>query len=289
MQGCHVRKISLRRRHAESTVTMTKGADRRRMQVADHDPIGPDVRGSLGQRLEAHRYLGLVREENGEIDVRFDQGDFAKPGRQAAVERDLRGIGRGIGRPHHFYLGADTARRSEETKDRGPSGSSSERTHGPLLTDDGAGSICHSGRMRLRPVLAAILCAGCANYHSSHVLVGPIRPPVDPSSVRIFLHPPANYEEIALVKADSRGSFRWSSQGTTDLALERLKNQAAQLGANGLLNLSLGELGAASPTLGTGMAYGWGGPPAGYGLGTSIGVPAPFKSATALAIRVRGH
>ena len=143
--------------------------------------------------------------------------------------------------------------------------------------------------MSLRPVLAAMLCAGCANYNSSHVMVGPPRPPVDPSTVRIYLHPPSDYEEIALVNADSRSSFRWSSQGTTDLALERLKNEAAQLGANGLLNLSLGEPGAASPTLGTGIAYGWGGPPAGYGLGTSLGVPAPFKSASALAIRVRAN
>ena len=120
-------------------------------------------------------------------------------------------------------------------------------------------------------------------------MVGPIRPPVDPSAVRIYLHPPANYEEIAIVNADSRGSFRWNSQAATDLALERLKNEAAQLGANGLLNFSLGEPGSASPTLGTGIAYGCGGPPSGYGLGTSVGVPAPFKSATALAIRVRGN
>lgn len=134
--------------------------------------------------------------------------------------------------------------------------------------------------------LLLMLCAGCANLNSSHVMLGSIRPAVDPSQVRIYLKPPARYEEIAMVMADSRGSFRWSSQGTTDLALERLKREAAQLGANGLLNLTVGEPFAAPATVGTGFAYGWGTPPSGYGLGTSIGVPTPFKTATALAIRV---
>ena len=135
-------------------------------------------------------------------------------------------------------------------------------------------------------MLTAVLCTGCANFHSSHVLLGTARPPVDPAEVRIFLHPPERYEEIAIVNADSRGSFRWSSQGATDLALERLKRVAARLGANGLLNLHIGEPGAAVPVLGTGLAYGWGGYPAGYGLGANVGIPASFKSATALAIRV---
>ena len=136
-------------------------------------------------------------------------------------------------------------------------------------------------------LLISLLGTACANYHSSHVMIGTARPPVDPSQVQIYLRPPAGSEEIAIVTADSRGSFRWSSQGTTDLTLERLKREAARLGANGLLNLNLGEPWATPATLGTGVAYGWGSPPSGYGLGANLGVPAPFKSATALAIRVK--
>ena len=118
-------------------------------------------------------------------------------------------------------------------------------------------------------------------------MIGSAREPTDPTQVRIFLHPPAEYDEIAMVSANSRGSFRWSLQGNTDLALERLKEEAAKLGADGLLNLSFGEMSGAVPMLGTGLAYGWGGYPTGYGLGASVGVPAPVKSATALAIRTR--
>lgn len=136
-------------------------------------------------------------------------------------------------------------------------------------------------------VIFALTGAGCANFHSSHVLLGTTRPAIDPSQVKIFLNPPQGAEEVAIVTADSRGSFRWSSQGTTDLALERLKKEAASLGANGLTKLSLSDPWSAAPVMGTGLAYGWGGYPAGYGLGTSLAMPAPFKSATALAIHVR--
>lgn len=141
--------------------------------------------------------------------------------------------------------------------------------------------------MKAAALAVILLCTGCANYHSSHVMLGTARPAVDPSIVQIYLRPPADYEEIALVTADSRGALRWSSQGTTDAALERLKREAAQLGADGLLDLKIGEPWAAPATLGTGLAYGWGGYPAGYGLGTSLAVPTPVKSAAALAIRVR--
>ena len=53
--------------------------------------------------------------------------------------------------------------------------------------------------MRLAALAVIVLCTGCANYHSSHVLVGTPCPPVDPSLVQIHLRPPASYEEIALV------------------------------------------------------------------------------------------
>lgn len=135
--------------------------------------------------------------------------------------------------------------------------------------------------------MVTLLCAGCAGFHSSHVLLGSAQPPTAPAAVKIYLNPPAAYEEVAVVTANSRGAFRWSAQGTTDLAIERLKSEAASLGANGLTKLTIGEPWGAAPVLGTGVAYGWGGYPAGYGLGANVALPAPVKSATALAIRVR--
>jgi hypothetical protein len=148
--------------------------------------------------------------------------------------------------------------------------------------------MCHSFCVLPRiALILAVCCAGCANFHSSHIMIGSAATPVAPEQVQIYLRPPAGYEEVAMVSANSRGSFSWSQQRATDLALQRLTQEAAKLGANGLLNLSFGEPWSAAPVLGTGLAYGWGGYPTGYGLGASVGVPALVKSATALAIRVR--
>lgn len=121
--------------------------------------------------------------------------------------------------------------------------------------------------------------------HTSRVIVGTPSPPIDPDQVKIHLHAPAKYEEVALVSADSRGTLRWSARGTTDLVIGRLRAEAASLGANGLLNLAMTDAGAA-PVLGTGLACGWGSPPTGYGIGASYGTTTPFKSASAVAIRV---
>jgi hypothetical protein len=144
--------------------------------------------------------------------------------------------------------------------------------------------------MRRLPLLALLL-AGCAGT-ASHVLVGDPRTPVDPAEVQIYLQPPSRYDEIAIVTADNRGSWQWSAQGASDAALERLKTEAASLGANGITGLMIGSGWSGSTAalgLGTGFgSYGWGsgwsGP--GYGLGAAVGVPAPARSISALAIRV---
>jgi hypothetical protein len=144
--------------------------------------------------------------------------------------------------------------------------------------------------MRSLPLLALLL-AGCAGT-ASHVLVGDPRAPVDPAEVQIYLQPPSRYDEIAIVTADNRGSWQWSAQGASDAALERLKIEAASLGANGITGLMIGSGWSGSTAalgLGTGFgSYGWGsgwsGP--GYGLGAAVGVPAPARSISALAIRV---
>ena len=83
-------------------------------------------------------------------------------------------------------------------------------------------------------VLIAAL-AGCASS-SQVVLVGAARPPTSPDQVKIYLEPPgATYEQIANLAASSEGSFAITAAGKMDKVVERLKQQAAKLGANGLL------------------------------------------------------
>jgi hypothetical protein len=80
----------------------------------------------------------------------------------------------------------------------------------------------------------AVLLAGCAT--SSHVLTGVARPPISPDSVKIYNQPPSEkYEQIATLTASSQGSLAITSQQNMDKAIARLKEEAAKLGANGIL------------------------------------------------------
>ena len=74
----------------------------------------------------------------------------------------------------------------------------------------------------------------------SHIVVGETREPIHPSNVKIYLDYPEEYEKIALIDAGSDFAFKdpailFDWQKKMDKAMERLKIEAAQLGANGIL------------------------------------------------------
>jgi hypothetical protein len=107
--------------------------------------------------------------------------------------------------------------------------------------------------------------AACA---SSHVLVGTPRPPISPDQVKVYLNPPpVQYEQIAILNTSSRASFSFSAQGKTDKVIERLKNEAAKLGANGILLQGIGDQQSGSVGVGGGSASGH----VGLGFGGSVG------------------
>src|SRR6266436_2168014 len=85
----------------------------------------------------------------------------------------------------------------------------------------------------MRSVLVAsllVVLAGCA---TSHVMVGNARPAISPSQVKIYLHPPEKYEEIAILDTSSQGSFSFTQQGKMEAVFPRREAEAAELGANG--------------------------------------------------------
>ena len=86
-------------------------------------------------------------------------------------------------------------------------------------------------------LIAIFLLSSCAS--GSHILTGQKRDPVLPSQVKLYTSPPLQYEVIGIVKASSDSG--WTQQGDMDFAVEELKNQAAQLGANGVILSSTGE------------------------------------------------
>ena len=82
------------------------------------------------------------------------------------------------------------------------------------------------------------LIIGCVPV--SHIVVGETREPIHPSNVKIYIDYPEEYEKIALIDAGSNFAFKdpailFSYQSKMDKVVERLKIEAAQLGANGIL------------------------------------------------------
>jgi len=126
--------------------------------------------------------------------------------------------------------------------------------------------------LRLGPaaaVLAAMLL-GCAT--SSHVMIGTARPPISPESVRVYVQPPERYEEVATLDASSQGSFAITSQQNMDKAIARMKEEAAKLGANGILLQGVQD--QQSGSIGTGVGSSSYGPSSstGVGVGGSFGI-----------------
>ena len=87
-------------------------------------------------------------------------------------------------------------------------------------------------------LIIVLLIVGC--YPVSHMIVGDIREPISPSEVKIYLDFPEEYETIALIEASSEFAFKDPSinitwQSKSDKIIERLKVEASNLGANGIV------------------------------------------------------
>lgn len=112
-------------------------------------------------------------------------------------------------------------------------------------------------KQRMKRIPAFVLLfvcflAGCAS--SSSRLVAPSRPAIDPAQVQIYRTPPRHYQEIAVLDATSGAKFyHGSPQGEAE-ALQRLKEEAAKVGANGVLVTLVGD--RSRGVLGVGVAGG---------------------------------
>ena len=82
-------------------------------------------------------------------------------------------------------------------------------------------------------VLAMLLASGCASVHST--MIGAPRPAISVEQVRVFQVPPKRYEEIARLDASSAIGF--GTQGQANAAINRLRQEAAKYGADGVLLL----------------------------------------------------
>jgi hypothetical protein len=135
----------------------------------------------------------------------------------------------------------------------------------------------------MRAVLLAAVATlvGCV---SSHVMIGQARPPISPDQVKIYWHPPAQYDEIALLDTSSRGALALTAQGKTDVVIARLKEEAAKLGANGVLLQGVGDQSAGSVS--TGYAQGTATGHSAYASGIGISGNMIIKAGSGVAIYV---
>jgi len=91
---------------------------------------------------------------------------------------------------------------------------------------------------KLLLLLSLFVTKAC--YPVSHVIIGDTQTPTDFTNVKIYNDYPDTYEKIAIIEASSDLAFKdfsieFTHQQKTNKALERLKKEAALLGANGIV------------------------------------------------------
>ena len=77
-------------------------------------------------------------------------------------------------------------------------------------------------------------------YPVSHIIIGDIQTPLDYNNVKVYHDYPDAYKTIAIIEASSDLAFKdlsieFTHQQKTNKALDRLKKEAASLGANGIV------------------------------------------------------
>jgi hypothetical protein len=118
--------------------------------------------------------------------------------------------------------------------------------------------------------LLATGLAACAP--SSHVLVGTAHPPILPSEVKLYLQPPPTFEQIAILNASSNSMFGTGGQGSVDKVIQRLKVEAAKVGANGIILEGMSDRETGSLGGGSGSTSYSGNSAVGVGVGGSLGI-----------------
>lgn len=126
-------------------------------------------------------------------------------------------------------------------------------------------------------LLAILLLSGCAS--TQRMMLGPARAPVDPALVRIYQAAPPGSVDVAQLEVSSGIGF--GTPGQERAVIDRLRSEAAALGANGLIIVGVGQ---SRPPVGVSVGAGNYGRHGGVGVG--VGIPTARKNAVAVAIYV---
>lgn len=136
-------------------------------------------------------------------------------------------------------------------------------------------------------VPVVFVLSSCATSHV--IMVGPVRPAISADLVRIYTVPPRHFERIAIINSSSGGSWAFTERAQVDEAIAKIREEAAKLGANGILLQAVGTRSSGSLGIGIG-GFGFGGGrhhAYAVGGGGSFYGPILHKTVQATAIYVR--
>ena len=131
-------------------------------------------------------------------------------------------------------------------------------------------------------MILALLLSACASPQT-HVMTGVAHTPISPDQVVILSQPPPVYEDVAMLNASGK-SVNPQSQAAFDKVIERLKIQAAQLGANAVILQGFSDRQTASIGTGVGSTSYSSHSAVGVGVGGGFGIYS--KSAQGRAVYI---
>jgi hypothetical protein len=123
---------------------------------------------------------------------------------------------------------------------------------------------------RLLTLSLCLIAASCAS--TAPVVVGKARPPISPDQVKIYLSPPPSFEEVAILSASSNSAFTPGGPTQMNKIIAHLKEEAAKLGANGVILEGFSDAETGSLGTGAGSQSYSGHSAVGVGVGGSFGI-----------------
>jgi hypothetical protein len=129
-----------------------------------------------------------------------------------------------------------------------------------------------SGTARLLVLSGFIALAAAACATDTVVITGRARPAISPGDVKIYSRSPAVFEEIAILNASKNSAFTTGGQKTVDKVIAGLKEQAAKVGANGIVLQGFSDIQTGSVGSGVGSSSVSSNSAVGVGVGGSLGI-----------------
>jgi hypothetical protein len=130
----------------------------------------------------------------------------------------------------------------------------------------------NSAMTRLTALTGFMVLALAACATDSVIVTGTARPPISPSEVKIYSQPPPVFEEVAILNASKSVAFSTGGQKTVDKVIAGLKEQAAKVGANGIVLEGFSDQQTGALGAGSGSSSVSGNSAVGVGVGGSLGI-----------------